>query len=110
MSRVSIGRRLERLFEHWRPGDSLAGRVARLSDDDRVRYEAFLRNNARALAGASDDPGEAFGAWLSGAVQLDELPVRIIDAIMPESVAVRAAIAAGDFYDAWQRMAHPDRA
>lgn len=110
MSRVSIGRRLERLFEHWRPGDSLAGRVARLSDDDRERYAAFQRNNARSLASVSDDPGEAFGAWLDGTVTLDELPVRIIDAIMPENVTVRAAIAAGDFYDAWQRMAHPDRA
>jgi hypothetical protein len=110
MSRVSIGRRLERLFEHYRPGDSLAGRVARLSDDDRERYEAFTRLNARALAKVSDDPGEAFGAWLSGKVALDELPLRISDAIMPENVAVRAAIAAGDFYDAWNRMARPDRA
>ncbi|MYL97201.1 hypothetical protein GR702_05375 [Novosphingobium sp. FGD1] len=81
-----------------------------MSDGDRARYEAFLRNNARALASASDDAGEAFGAWLAGTVALDELPLRISDAIMPETVSARAAMASGDFYYAWNHMAHPDRA
>lgn len=110
MSRVSIGRRLERLFEHWRPGDSLAGRVARLSDDDRERYAAFQRNNARSLASVSDDPGEQFAAVLDGVVTLDELPTRITDQLMPTMPSVRAAMASGDFYDAWNLMARPDRA
>lgn len=109
MSRVSIGRRITRLMQHWRPGESLAGRVARLNDADRERYEAFLRNNAAVLASLNDNPSEAFGALLNGGVALDELPQQIADALMPECVPVRRAMAAGDYHDAWQRMAHPDR-
>lgn len=110
MSRVSIGRRLERLFEHYRPGDSLEGRVARLSEADRERYEAFSRNNARAIAAVSDDPGEQFAAVLDGVVTLDELPERITDALMPTMPSVRAAMIAGDLYEAWGLMSRPDRA
>ncbi len=84
MSRVSLARRMDRIHAHYRPTQSLEGRVDALSDLDRRVYRSWVAERERIISRHEFEPGELYEAWLDGRLRLPAMSKHLREALWPE--------------------------
>lgn len=97
MSRVSLGRRIDRIRDYLLPPGSLAWRIEQLSDADRAAWQISQERSA-AIISRFENPGDAYAEYLSDPSLLLPIPPALDHALHPELAAIRAESDAAEAY------------
>ena len=86
MSRVSLGRRIDRLRDTILPPGSLAWRVDRLDDDLAALHRTWHKDVSDIISRAQNEggPGAAYAALLDGKLDLPTMPRSVEQALWPD--------------------------
>ena len=90
MSRVSIGRRIDRIQDHILPPGSWRWRVEQLSDDLRSQWLTWRERSGVIISRYENEPGAAYAALLDDPDMLPPMPLDVERALYPEMAAIRA--------------------